>query len=313
MVQLEQFKHMIDESNNIVFFGGAGVSTESGIPDFRSTDGLYNQQYKYPPERILSRSFFMREPEELKKIALDALKGKWRIAIGAGLIAALLGGIGTGGPQVKLNIDGSNARLNLAFRGHNFYSAGGTVDSEIWEFLVKYANLIVIIAAIVAVTYFVVESIVTVGYARFNLDLVDGKNISLKTLFSYSHDWKAVIITQLLRDLFVLIGFIVLIIPGIIASYSFALTPYILAENPNLKAREVLSISSDMMHGRRLKLFCLQLSFIGWVLLCVLTLGIGNLWLNPYRQAVSAVFYRELCSGEEGENAFGEDEESDCS
>ena len=57
-------KEWIAESENIVFFGGAGVSTESGIPDFRSVDGLYNQQYKYPPETIISHSFFEREPEE---------------------------------------------------------------------------------------------------------------------------------------------------------------------------------------------------------------------------------------------------------
>ena len=54
--KIQQFKQLVDESNNIVFFGGAGVSTESGIPDFRSKDGLYNQQYKYPPEIILSLS-----------------------------------------------------------------------------------------------------------------------------------------------------------------------------------------------------------------------------------------------------------------
>lgn len=57
-------KQWIKESGNIVFFGGAGVSTESGIPDFRSTDGLYNQQYDYPPETIISHSFYVRNPEE---------------------------------------------------------------------------------------------------------------------------------------------------------------------------------------------------------------------------------------------------------
>ena len=55
---------IISEAENIVFFGGAGVSTESGIPDFRSVDGLYHQQWDYPPETILSHSFFMRKPEE---------------------------------------------------------------------------------------------------------------------------------------------------------------------------------------------------------------------------------------------------------
>ncbi len=62
--ELEQLKQWIEESDNIVFFGGAGVSTESGIPDFRSVDGLYNQQYKYPPETIISHSFYVRNPEE---------------------------------------------------------------------------------------------------------------------------------------------------------------------------------------------------------------------------------------------------------
>lgn len=60
----QQLKDWINESDNIVFFGGAGVSTESGIPDFRSVDGLYNQKYKYPPEQIISHSFYIQNPEE---------------------------------------------------------------------------------------------------------------------------------------------------------------------------------------------------------------------------------------------------------
>ena len=72
-------RDMIAQSDNIVFFGGAGVSTESGIPDFRSVDGLYNQKWKYPPETILSRSFFDRNPEEYyrfhrEKLVIDGVK-----------------------------------------------------------------------------------------------------------------------------------------------------------------------------------------------------------------------------------------------
>ncbi len=62
--KIELLKKLIEESNNIVFFGGAGVSTESGIPDFRSKDGLYNQKYKYPPEKILSHTFFINNTDE---------------------------------------------------------------------------------------------------------------------------------------------------------------------------------------------------------------------------------------------------------
>ena len=77
--KIAQLKEWIDGSDNVVFFGGAGVSTESGIPDFRSVDGLYNQKWKYPPETILSHSFFTRNPEEYyrfhrEKLVIDGVK-----------------------------------------------------------------------------------------------------------------------------------------------------------------------------------------------------------------------------------------------
>lgn len=77
--KIELLRDMVAQSDNIVFFGGAGVSTESGIPDFRSVDGLYNQKWKYPPETILSRSFFDRNPEEYyrfhrEKLVIDDVK-----------------------------------------------------------------------------------------------------------------------------------------------------------------------------------------------------------------------------------------------
>lgn len=76
---IAKLKKMVDESDNIVFFGGAGVSTESGIPDFRSVDGLYSQKWKYPPETILSHSFFEKNPEEYyrfhrEKLVIDGVK-----------------------------------------------------------------------------------------------------------------------------------------------------------------------------------------------------------------------------------------------
>lgn len=71
--KIKTLSKLIKETDNIVFFGGAGVSTESGIPDFRSKDGLYNQKYKYPPEEILSHSFFMKYPEEFFKFYKDKM------------------------------------------------------------------------------------------------------------------------------------------------------------------------------------------------------------------------------------------------
>ena len=71
--KIQKFKQLVNESNNIVFFGGAGVSTESGIPDFRSKDGLYNQKYKYSPEEILSHTFFMNYTEEFYSFYKDKM------------------------------------------------------------------------------------------------------------------------------------------------------------------------------------------------------------------------------------------------
>ena len=71
--KVQELQKLIDTHNRIVFFGGAGVSTESGVPDFRSVDGLYNQKYDYPPETILSHTFFMRKPEEFYKFYRDKI------------------------------------------------------------------------------------------------------------------------------------------------------------------------------------------------------------------------------------------------
>lgn len=78
MDKIQELQRIIDEHDNIVFFGGAGVSTESGIPDFRSVDGLYNQKYDYPPETMLSHSFFVRHTEEFFKFYKDKV-----LALGA--------------------------------------------------------------------------------------------------------------------------------------------------------------------------------------------------------------------------------------
>lgn len=106
MNKIEQLKKWIDESSNIVFFGGAGVSTESGIPDFRSQDGLYNKKYKYPPETIVSHSFFVNHTEEFyefyrdKMIYTDAKPNKAHLAL------ARLEEIGKLRAIVTQNIDG---------------------------------------------------------------------------------------------------------------------------------------------------------------------------------------------------------------
>ena len=88
---------------------------------------------------------------------------------------------------------------------------------------------------------------------------------------------------------------LLLVIPGIIASYSYAMAPYILYENPGMRPTAAIKASKELMRGNKWRLFCLQFSFIGWALLCALTAGIGNLWLHPYQETAQASFYRQIC------------------
>lgn len=120
---VEKLQELIDQHDRIVFFGGAGVSTESGIPDFRSVDGLYNQKYDYPPETILSHTFFMRHPEEFyrfyrdKMLALDAKPNAAHKKLSELEAAGKLTGV------VTQNIDG----LHQAAGSKNVYEIHGSI------------------------------------------------------------------------------------------------------------------------------------------------------------------------------------------
>ena len=114
---------MIDESSRIVFFGGAGVSTESGIPDFRSADGLYNQKYRYPPEQIISHSFFLRDPEEFYRFYRDRMIYQEAKPNAAHLKLAELERAGKLSAVITQNIDG----LHTAAGSKNVIELHGSV------------------------------------------------------------------------------------------------------------------------------------------------------------------------------------------
>ena len=154
--------------------------------------------------------------------------------------------------------------------------------------------IIIIASLYAAVIYFVLGSFIGVGYAKFNLNLVDRNKASFENLFEYFSNWKTTTITRLLRALYTFLWSLLFIIPGIVAGFSYAMTEYILAENPDLTPDEAIQASKSMMMGNRWRLFCLQFSFIGWDILATLAFGLGHLWLTPYKQAAYAAFYREV-------------------
>ena len=240
---------------------------------------------------------YKRCAEEFRRIARNALRGKWTMAVLVGVVASLLGGTGSDGLQINLDVDRFGARANVEFAGQTIFSIGDRLTPEVGALLAGTALYITLLAIVMAVVYFLLSSIVSVGYARSNLNLVDGGEASFQALFDYFPHWKNAALTKLRKALFVFGGYLLFVIPGILAMYSYAMTEFILAEDPELSASEAMARSKELMDGNRWRLFCLQLSFFGWMLLASLTLGIGNLWLTPYRQAATAAFYRELTDG----------------
>ena len=142
--QIKTLQRWVDESNSIVFFGGAGVSTESGIPDFRSVDGLYHQKYDYPPEEILSRTFFDARPEEFYRFYRDKMLCLEARPNAAHKKLAELEAAGKLRSVVTQNIDGLHQKAgsqrvwelhgsvhrNYCMRCHKSYSAQFIRDSQ---------------------------------------------------------------------------------------------------------------------------------------------------------------------------------------
>lgn len=120
------------------------------------------------------------------------------------------------------------------------------------------------------------------------------KEYVVENMFSIFSDYPRILGTILLQFVYIFLWSLLLLIPGLIKMYSYAMTFYILHDNPEIGAEEAICRSMKMMDGHKWRLFCLHLSFIGWWLLCILTLGIGTLWLAPYTQNSTAAFYEDL-------------------
>lgn len=236
----------------------------------------------------------MKYAADFRRIARDALRGKWFLAVLAGLVASLLGGASFEGPDITLHVDPNGVQAGLQIAGQTVYTTRGEFAPALRTFLMGGVLYVIAVLVVLAVLYFILGSVISVGYARFNLRLLDRDAPPFESLFAYFPYWRTAAAAGLLQSLYILLWSLLLIVPGIMAAYSYSMTSFILAEYPELTAREAIARSKELMYGNRWRLFCLQLSFIGWSLLCTLTMGIGNLWLTPYTHAATAAFYREI-------------------
>ena len=217
------------------------------------------------------------EYSTLRRRARENLRGKWGIAVGAAFVAALFGALVTssGGVSFTQNLD-----EELLY--------------ELPEVVIQIIALVASVGGVLGFASFILGGTVQLGYCKFLLSQHDGQPHSLSDLFSQFERFGTGFAQAFLRGLYVFFWSLLFVFPGIVKSFSYAMTPFLLAEYPELTANQAITLSRKIMNGHKLDLFFLSLTFIGWSLLNVLTLGIGSLWLNPYMNATWAAFYRQL-------------------
>ena len=221
----------------------------------------------------------------LRKRARANLAGNWGVSIGIAVVASLLGGLIAG---VSFLPDLEAAIPIAYFPALQRFSDWWNDGLHIGNVTLNFRSGIFGFAA------FLIGGVLQMGYADFLLKQHDGKETSFNDLFSKFDYFGTGFAQRFLRNLYTFLWSLLFIIPGIIKGYAYAMTPFILAEHPNMTASQAIRLSEDLMDGYKSELFVLDLTFIGWTILATVTMNLGNIALNPYKNAAYAAFYRQL-------------------
>ena len=274
----------------------------------------------------------MLKAKDFRYYARESLRGRWLKAGGAGLVAGLLGGAISSG--WSSGSSGSGAESGSSAAGTDMLASLGS-GPDVPPILLAILMGVGLVLLLWAIVILVIGGATTLGYAKYNLNLVDDKNPKLKDIFSQYDRLGTGFGMQFFRGLFTFLWSLLFVIPGIIASYSYYMTPFILCERPDMTSREAIRESKELMRGNKWRLFCLEISFIGWELLASGVMGVVimlsmtpmimadgasadaiivpvlvillvvliifvivlSLTLSPYITASIAVFYREISEG----------------
>ena len=225
------------------------------------------------------------EAKTIRARARANLAGAWGVSIAIAVVAALLGGLIAGVsflPEMKYDFPIDRVPVLAQ------YVEGWNRGLEIGSMKINFRSGIFGFAA------FLIGGVLQLGYADFLLKQHDGNETSFRDLFSKFDYFGTGFAQHFLRGLYTVLWGMLLIIPGIIKSYAYAMTPFILAENPGMTASKAIRASEDLMDGHKFDLFVLGLTFLGWDLLAAVTMNLGNIALNPYKNAAYAAFYRQI-------------------
>ena len=220
------------------------------------------------------------DASQLRLKARDSLKGNYWPAVGVAFVAAIFG---------ALMVNGGSYSINIEKRATELF---GDLPTIVKTYLMIAAGG----AGVISLVNLILGGVVQLGYAQYLLKQQDREINSVKDLFSQFDRFGQGFLQLFLRNLYTALWGLLFLIPGIIKSLAYAMTPFIMAEDPNLTANEAIKISMERMDGHKGELFWLGLTFFGWGLLATLTGGIGYIFLNPYMNAAYAAFYRDKIS-----------------
>ncbi len=165
-------------------------------------------------------------------------------------------------------------------------------------FMMLVISLVSAVAALVPILGVIIVALVsstlTMGMTSLFMKVASGEDAKYDEVLSQGKNAIGALLVMFLTGLFTALWTLLLVIPGIIAGFSYTMAPYIFIENPNMGATDILRRSKEMMRGYKFEYFLLQLSFFGWVILCAFTFGIGYLWLFPFMGVTNANFYYKV-------------------
>ena len=218
--------------------------------------------------------------------ARAVLRGNWATAVLAAFVVGLLSGDGTA--------------LNIVISPNKMPPVQFTVPWQLEELLDDALGLppqaVFGVSLVMLLAGLLLGGVMQLGSARYNLSLIDGREAKLRDVFSGIPRFSEALVMHLIRRTLETIGYVLLLVPGMVLRYGFLLAPFILTEDPACTGREALRRSWEMMRGHKREMMWLELSFLGWTLLASIyyTFGVVKLFLTPYRNAAHASFYREL-------------------
>ena len=223
----------------------------------------------------------MNPNQHYKNQALDALRGRWTPAVLATVIYLVIGALISAPSLVQ------------SFRMQSVLSSVSVADPAA---MMAATHGSAWVSGLTWLLQILILLPLSVGFINaFRLLLERGDDKVTENMFSVAtKNYLHKVWGMFLMIIFIMLWSLLLVIPGIIKAYSYAMTPYILEEHPELSANAAIDRSRAMMKGHKFDLFWLQLSFIGWGILAVVTCGIGFFWLAPYMDTAQAAFYRDL-------------------